>query len=77
MLIGVGLVTAAQFALTYAPFMQVIFDTRPVAFFDGVAVVAAGVAMLLVVEIEKAVWRRLSGERLSDENDPRVVADAN
>jgi hypothetical protein len=63
--------------MTYAPFMQVIFDTRPVAFFDGVAVVAAGVAMLLVVEIEKAVWRRLSGERLSDENDPRVVADAN
>ncbi len=62
-LIGVGLVTAAQFAMTYAPFMQLIFDTRPVAFLDGVAVVGAGVAMLFVVEIEKAIWRRLSGEQ--------------
>ena len=61
-LVGVGLVTAAQFLLTYAPFMQVIFDTRPVALTDGIAVVAAGVAMLLVVEIEKAVWRKVSGE---------------
>ena len=61
-LIGVGLVTVAQFAMTYAPFMQLIFDTRPVAFFDGLAVVGAGVAMLFVVEIEKALWRRLSGE---------------
>ncbi|MDJ0758862.1 MAG: cation-transporting P-type ATPase [Woeseiaceae bacterium] len=65
-LIGVGLVTAAQFAMTYAPFMQVIFDTRPVAFLDGIFVVAAGVAMLFVVEIEKAVWRRLSEESPSD-----------
>ncbi len=61
-LIGVGLVTAAQFALTYAPFMQIIFDTRPIALLDGVFVVAAGVAMLFVVEIEKAIWRKLSGE---------------
>jgi len=70
-LIGVCLVTAAQFVLTYAPFMQVIFDTRPVAFFDGVAVVTAGLAMLVVVEIEKAIWRSLSGEK------PPAAADAN
>lgn len=66
-LIGIGLVTAAQFALTYAPFMQAVFDTRPVAFLDGVAVVAAGVALLLVVEIEKALVRRIAGGRSTDQ----------
>ncbi|MEL7449481.1 MAG: cation-transporting P-type ATPase [Pseudomonadota bacterium] len=60
-LLGVGLVTAAQFLMTYAPFMQLIFNTRPVALLDGLAVVAAGVAMLIVVEIEKAIWHRFSG----------------
>ena len=60
-LIGVGLVTAAQFAMTYTPLMQLIFDTRPVAFLDGLAVIGAGVAMLMVVEIEKAIWRKVSG----------------
>jgi magnesium-transporting ATPase (P-type) len=75
-LIGVGLVTAAQFAMTYAPFMQVIFDTRPVAFLDGVTVVAAGVAMLVIVEIEKAVWRWFSGEGGADATGATVSAAA-
>jgi magnesium-transporting ATPase (P-type) len=58
-LIGVGVVVAAQFLLTYAPFMHAIFDTRPVSIVDGLAVVAVGVALLLVVEIEKRVQRLL------------------
>jgi hypothetical protein len=63
--------------MTYAPFMQLIFDTRPVAFLDGVAVVAAGVAMLVVVEIEKAIWRSLSGEKPPAEAGARTAVDAN
>jgi hypothetical protein len=58
-LIAVALATAAQFAFTYAPFMQALFDTRPVAFLDGVAIVVAGVIFMLVLEAEKIALRRL------------------
>jgi len=54
-LAGVAAVTAAQFAFTYAPFLQRVFDTRPVAFLDGVVIVAVGVAMLFIVELEKRI----------------------
>ncbi|HEX6142487.1 MAG TPA: cation-transporting P-type ATPase [Geminicoccaceae bacterium] len=60
-LAGVGVITVAQFAFTYLPAMQAVFETRPVAVRDGLAVVAVGVALLLVVEVEKAVRRRLGG----------------
>jgi magnesium-transporting ATPase (P-type) len=58
-LIAVALATAAQFAFTYAPFMQALFDTRPVALRDGIAIVAAGVVFMLVLEAEKIALRRL------------------
>ena len=54
-LAGVAVVTAAQFAFTYLPPMQAVFASRPVAFGDGLVIVGVGVAMLLLVEIEKAV----------------------
>jgi magnesium-transporting ATPase (P-type) len=54
-LIGVGGVTLLQFAFTYAPVMQRLFETRAVAFGDGVAIVGVGVAVLVVVEVEKRV----------------------
>jgi magnesium-transporting ATPase (P-type) len=52
-LISVALVTAMQFAFTYALFMQAVFDTEPVAFLDGLRIVSVGVLLLLIVEIEK------------------------
>jgi magnesium-transporting ATPase (P-type) len=55
-LLGVGLVTAGQFAMTYLPPMQAVFDTRPVALLDGLAVIGVGVVLLLVVETE--AWIR-------------------
>ncbi|MFK8253168.1 HAD-IC family P-type ATPase [Ancylobacter terrae] len=58
-LLAVGVVVVAQFAFTYLPPMQEIFDTRPVAFSDGVLVVAGGVVLLAVLEAEKALLRRL------------------
>jgi magnesium-transporting ATPase (P-type) len=56
-LIGVGVITIAQFAFTYAPFMQTIFGTRAVSFADGLFIIGVGVALLLVLELEKLVRR--------------------
>jgi magnesium-transporting ATPase (P-type) len=54
-LAGVATVTIAQLVLTYWPPMQAVFQTRPVAFLDGVIVVAVGVALLFVLELEKRI----------------------
>jgi len=51
--IGVAGVVLAQFAFTYLPPMQAVFGTAPVSIADGAAIVAVGVALLVVVEIEK------------------------
>lgn len=56
---GVAIVAVAQTIFTYAPFMQAIFDTRPVALADGVAIVGVGVAMLVIVEVEKTIRRHI------------------
>jgi len=56
-LIGVTVVIAAQAALTYWPPLQRIFETRPVGVADLAAIVAVGVALLLVIEIEKRIVR--------------------
>lgn len=50
---------AAQLLFTYAPFMQAIFDTRPLSLADGALIVAVGVGLMLLLEVEKAVMRRL------------------
>ena len=51
--ITVGLVTGAQFAITYLPPLQAIFETRPVSIPDGLVILAVGVAAFLILEIEK------------------------
>jgi magnesium-transporting ATPase (P-type) len=56
-LLGVTAVVVAQFLFTYAPFMQKIFATHPVAFVDGLVIVAVGVVLLIIVEIEKRIGR--------------------
>ncbi|RED24477.1 potassium/sodium efflux P-type ATPase [Rhodopseudomonas thermotolerans] len=52
-LIGVSIVVLAQLAFTYLPPLQAVFDTRPIAPADGVVIVAVGVALLVLVELEK------------------------
>ncbi|MGU9980972.1 HAD-IC family P-type ATPase [Phreatobacter sp. HK31-P] len=52
-LAGVGLTVVAQFCFTYAPPLQTLFQTRPVALMDGILVIGAGVLTLLVLELEK------------------------
>ncbi|MGM0560447.1 MAG: cation-transporting P-type ATPase [Pseudomonadota bacterium] len=62
--IAVIAVTAAQFAVTYLPPLQKVFDTQAVSFLDGVLIVAVGFVFLAITEVEKQlrlVFRR-SGE---------------
>ena len=62
-LIGVAIVVVGQFAFTYLPPLQAVFETRPVAIADGVAIVAAGIALFLIVEIEKRLAARFAAKR--------------
>ncbi|MFC0241943.1 cation-transporting P-type ATPase [Rhodopseudomonas telluris] len=52
-------VIAAQLAFTYAPFMHSLFDTTPLSLLEGAVIVAAGVVMMAVLELEKFVMRRV------------------
>lgn len=58
-LMGVATVAVAQVAFTYLPVLQRVFGSRPVAAGDGLLIIGVGVALLLVVEIEKRVARRM------------------
>lgn len=59
-LIGVATCIVAQFALTYVPFLNEIFGTQPVSFFDGILVISIGILFLMIVEIEKRM-RKIFG----------------
>jgi magnesium-transporting ATPase (P-type) len=69
-LLAIGTVVVAQFAFTYLPVMQRLFDTRPVALADGLLIVGAGVVMMAILEIEKAVAQSL-GRRRAARGDNR------
>ena len=56
-LIAITAVTTLQFLFTYAPFMEAFFDTRPLSVPQGLAIVAVGPALLVILEIEKRVLR--------------------
>jgi magnesium-transporting ATPase (P-type) len=60
-LIGVSVTVLAQLALTYLPWMQSLFQTRPVGLLDGIVVLAVGVALLVLCELEKRLRARLQG----------------
>ncbi len=57
-LIAVAIVVAAQLAFTYLPLMQGIFDTRAVGVADGLLILAIGVSVMIILELEKTImWR--------------------
>lgn len=53
---AVGAVTALQILFTYAPFMALFFDTRPLSLAQGAQIIAAGGFVLLILEIEKRIY---------------------
>ncbi len=59
-LAAVAAVTIAQLAFTYMPAMNRLFATRPVPMIDGLLIIAIGVALMLILEVEKA-WMRRTG----------------
>ncbi|MFZ3005716.1 MAG: HAD-IC family P-type ATPase, partial [Phenylobacterium sp.] len=58
-LLGVAVVVVSQLVLTYAPWFNSAFGTRPLSLAEGAIVIGIGVAMLLVTELEKAARRRI------------------
>nr|WP_273544222.1 cation transporting ATPase C-terminal domain-containing protein [Luteimonas saliphila] len=52
-------VVLAQLAFTYLPWMHLLFDSRPVPLFEGIVIVASGAALMGLLELEKALLRRL------------------
>ena len=63
-LIAVAVVTSLQLLFTYAPFMERLFDTRPVDFIHGLEIIAIGVALFALLELEKWVRRRWNQRRV-------------
>jgi len=60
-LAAVGGVFALQLLFTYAPVMQQLFRTEALPLTWGLRIVAVGVALLIVLEVEKALLRHLGG----------------
>jgi len=60
-------ITVAQFAITYLPFLQAVFATEPIPFWDGLLIVGVGVALFAIVETEKQIRLRASQKMTSDE----------
>jgi magnesium-transporting ATPase (P-type) len=56
-LVAVGLVLLLQLFFTYGGPLQLFFQSRPLGVGDWAAIIAVGLAVLLVVEAEKA-WLR-------------------
>ena len=60
---GVGLMIALQLLYTYAPFMNMAFESAPLAAWMWLPVVAAGLVTFVVVEAEKWVRRWAAARR--------------
>ncbi|WP_299618603.1 cation-transporting P-type ATPase [Pelagibius sp.] len=60
-LIAVAAVTGLQILFTYLPFLAAVFDARPLSPVQGLQIVAAGILVLLVLEIEKWIRGRRQG----------------
>lgn len=54
---GIAIALAAQAAFTYAPPLQSVFETQAVSPADGLLVLALGVILLVLLEVEKWVRR--------------------
>ncbi len=63
--ITVSGVTAAQFAVTYLPPLQLVFGTQAVPFTDGVLIVGVGAVFFAIIEIEKQM--RLAFRRAGEQ----------
>nr|WP_255210229.1 HAD-IC family P-type ATPase [Sphingobium cloacae] len=56
---AIACVVLAQLLYTYAPFMQAIFESRPLTLEDGALIIVLAIALFLCLEGEKLLMRRL------------------
>jgi magnesium-transporting ATPase (P-type) len=56
---AIATVVCAQLLYTYAPFMQAIFESRPLNLADGLIIIGLGILLFLALEAEKLLMRRL------------------
>jgi magnesium-transporting ATPase (P-type) len=61
--VAVLVVVSLQLIFTYAPFMQFFFDSRPMGLREGAMILAVGIAVFALLEIEKAVRNRYAAYR--------------
>lgn len=59
-LIALATAIAAQIAFTYLPFLQSVFETEPLALGEGAVIVLTGIAVFLLLEVEKRITRRFA-----------------
>lgn len=64
-------VTLGQFAITYLPPMQSVFETYPVPLLDGLLIIVCGVVFFAVIETEKQLRLALRGQSKSVSSLPR------
>lgn len=57
---AVVVVIVAQLIFTYAPWMNMIFESRPLSGFEWFVLVMCGVVLMILLELEKWMLRRLS-----------------
>uniref|UniRef100_UPI003F69DD11 cation transporting ATPase C-terminal domain-containing protein n=1 Tax=Porticoccus sp. TaxID=2024853 RepID=UPI003F69DD11 len=63
--IAVILVTLAQFSITYVSALQLIFNTESVSVTDGLLIVAIGLVVFVILELEKQLRLNLSKIKFS------------
>lgn len=56
---AIAAVVVAQLMFTYTPWMQRLFHTGAVPLLEGLAILGCGALLLLILELEKALLRRL------------------
>jgi potassium/sodium efflux P-type ATPase len=61
--VAVLVVVSLQLVFTYAPFMQFFFDSRPMGLREGTMILAVGIAVFALLEVEKAVRNRYAAYR--------------
>jgi len=61
-LLAAGILLILQALFTYAPPMQTLFQTTPLAATEWIRIFAFGLFVFLAVEIEKAILRRKTGD---------------
>ncbi|MDX1574142.1 MAG: HAD-IC family P-type ATPase [Methylophaga sp.] len=63
--ISLGLVMLLQLAFTYLATMQQLFATEAISLFYWIVILGIGIALYLILEVEKAIRRALTGRNIT------------